>query len=429
MRKLLAIIITDVQMYLSEIGNLVGLLVLPVGMTLLLGFAFTGVADEPSSIRADLIDQDNTPQSAQMIETLKQVNERLVLCPSDASQENVNCALSDEAELTVEAARERVRNNTSRALIVIPAGYGAAIQQGSEVTVDYYTLSELSGGIDPVRTALDAVVQRSNSSVIAAEVALDAAQRVDNDTFSARENPEQARNTFRDATRKRAQELLAQTPADVQFTTADTAADDSQVSGITQGFGQSVPGQGTMFVMFTVLSGMGLLIKERRQWTLQRLVVMPVSRAQILGGKLGAYFVLGMLQYVIVFVIGGLVGMDFGDSPFGLLLMMTSFVAATTALTLLLATVVTSEGQAGSLTTLLALTLAPLGGAWWPIEITPEFMQTAGHISPVAWAMDGFRQIIFFGAGIMDVLPYAGVLLAFAAVCFVIGVRRFRYEM
>ena len=44
------------------------------------------------------------------------------------------------------------------------------------------------------------------------------------------------------------------------------------------GFGQSIPGMGSMFVMFTVMAGMSILLRERNQWTLQRLVVMPLRR-------------------------------------------------------------------------------------------------------------------------------------------------------
>jgi ABC-2 type transport system permease protein len=72
--------------------------------------------------------------------------------------------------------------------------------------------------------------------------------------------------------------------------------------------------------------------------------------------------------------------------------------------------------------------LAPLGGAWWPLEITPQFMQIIGHISPIAWAMDGFRSLIFYGGTLTDVLLPVAVLLGASLVFLVIGARYFRYE-
>ena len=55
-------------------------------------------------------------------------------------------------------------------------------------------------------------------------------------------------------------------------------------------------------------------------------------------------------------------------------------------------------------------------------------MQTIGHLSPVAWAMDGFQDLIYFGGGFGDVLPDVGVLLGAAVVLFVVGIRSFKYE-
>src|SRR5690606_41999788 len=45
---------------------------------------------------------------------------------------------------------------------------------------------------------------------------------------------------------------------------------------------------------------------------------------------------------------------------------------------------------------LLGLTFASLGGAWWPLEIVPRYMQQIGHLSPIAWAMDAFRDLLFY---------------------------------
>jgi hypothetical protein len=42
--------------------------------------------------------------------------------------------------------------------------------------------------------------------------------------------------------------------------------------------------------------------------------------------------------------------------------------------------------------------------------------------------MDGFQDIIFYGGGLVDVLPEMGVLMAIALVCFAIGILGFRYE-
>jgi ABC-type multidrug transport system permease subunit len=54
-------------------------------------------------------------------------------------------------------------------------------------------------------------------------------------------------------------------------------------------------------------------------------------------------------------------------------------------------------------------------------------MQFIGHLTPVAWVMDAFRDLLFYGGNLVDVLPEIGVLLAAAAVLFGVGIWRFRY--
>ncbi|RMF82114.1 MAG: ABC transporter permease [Chloroflexi bacterium] len=155
---------------------------------------------------------------------------------------------------------------------------------------------------------------------------------------------------------------------------------------------------------------------------------MPVSNAHILGGLILAFFVLGMIQYAVVFLVGIAVGLNLGSDPVAIVLIMMAFTLTTGGLTFVLANFIRTEQQAGSLTTLLGLTLAPLGGAWWPLEIVPDFMRTIGHLSPVAWAMDGFRELIFFDGTLADVWLYIVILLGYAIVLFAFGVYRFSYE-
>jgi ABC-2 type transport system permease protein len=154
---------------------------------------------------------------------------------------------------------------------------------------------------------------------------------------------------------------------------------------------------------------------------------MPVRRGQVLGSKMLTYFALGMLQFAVVFAVGLAVGLDFGPSPLLLLPVTAAFALCCTGLTFAIAPALTSERQASVVAQLLALTLAPLGGAWWPLEVVPRFMQLLGRLSPVAWAMDAFRDLIFYGGGWAAILPEIGVLLAATVLLFGLGIRRFRY--
>jgi ABC-2 type transport system permease protein len=183
-----------------------------------------------------------------------------------------------------------------------------------------------------------------------------------------------------------------------------------------------------MYVMLTILPAVGAFIRARREGTIQRLVTMPIRRSQILGGMLLARFLLGLIQYGIVFGFGLFLGVRYGSDPLALILVMVSFTLCVTALMIALTGFIRTEMQATGITLFLGLTLAPLGGAWWPLDIVPEAMRIVGHISPIAWAMDAYHALIFYGGGLLDVLPSVAVLLGMAAILFAIGVRRFSFE-
>ena len=423
MQAILTIILNDLRIFFSRRGNLIGLLVIPILLTLVLGFSLGGTGGGPTRLRVDLIDLDQTEMSARLIDELHAANAALALCPLDNDADDY-CQL-EEAPLNLERAIERARQGTTRALIVIPAGYATALETFQRADIDYYsTFDPMIPG--PVLHTLEVVLQRVNSASLTTGVA---AALLDNLTgaLALPALSETARADSMRALYLRAQQKLTEQPAPIRFTVTYPAPIASYAAS-ANGFNQSAPGAGSMYVMFTVLGGMAALLRERRQWTLQRLIALPLSRGQILGSKIGAFFVRGMIQYLIIFAVGAAAGMNFGGNPLGLLTVMVAFVLCITALTFALAPRITSESQANGVVLLLSLSLAPLGGAWWPLDIVPEFMQTIGHLSPVAWAMDGFQDLIYFGGGFGDVLPDVGVLLGAAVVLFVVGIRSFKYE-
>jgi ABC-2 type transport system permease protein len=258
----------------------------------------------------------------------------------------------------------------------------------------------------------------------AVQVAVDAAESIAAAFPALTFRDEADRAAFFDGVRARAQALWQVDPIAVNYVQNSAV----EANPGTSGFSQSVPGIGSMYVMLTILPAVGAFIRARHEGTIQRLVTMPVRRSQILGGMLLARFLLGLIQYGIVFGFGLFLGVRYGSDPLALILVMVSFTLCVTALMIALTGFIRTEMQATGITLFLGLTLAPLGGAWWPLDIVPEAMRIVGHISPIAWAMDAYHALIFYGGGLLDVLPSVAVLLGMAAILFAIGVRRFSFE-
>ena len=72
--------------------------------------------------------------------------------------------------------------------------------------------------------------------------------------------------------------------------------------------------------------------------------------------------------------------------------------------------------------------MAMIGGCYWPVEITPPFMQKVALLTPTGWAMVGLKNTVARGMGVEAVLVPVAVLLGMAGVFFVVGLSRLRLE-
>jgi ABC-2 type transport system permease protein len=171
------------------------------------------------------------------------------------------------------------------------------------------------------------------------------------------------------------------------------------------------------------------ILREKQDGTFRRLMVAPMSRAALLIGKVLPYYLVNLLQVAVMFAVGVIIfGMTLGNDPLALVLLTLAAAAASTGLGLLVSALGKTAEQIGGLSTLLVITLAAIGGVMVPSYVMPDFMQTLSRISPHAWALAGYQDVIVRGLGTAAIMPEVGVLMLFAAVFFSLAVWRFKFE-
>jgi ABC-type multidrug transport system permease subunit len=186
-------------------------------------------------------------------------------------------------------------------------------------------------------------------------------------------------------------------------------------------------------VMFTLLvlltSGAVLLVAERREGLLRRLASTPIPRSAVVLGKWIGRMALGLVQIAFALLTGAvLFHMNWGPDFGAVALVLVVYAGLNASLGLLLGSVARSEGQSVGIGVLTSNVMAALGGCWWPIEITPAWMQKLALVLPTGWAMDALHKLVSFQAGPWSVLPHV-VALALAALAAGWGaVRLFRFE-
>jgi len=199
---------------------------------------------------------------------------------------------------------------------------------------------------------------------------------------------------------------------------------------IPVGFEQAIPGILVMFTLLVLLtSGAQMLVLERVRGLLRRLASAPMTRTEVVAGKWGGRMVLAALQVGFALIVGTyLFKMDWGPDLAMIMLVLAAWAAFCASAGLLLGSIARTEGQAAGLGVLIANVLAALGGCWWPIEITPDWMQGLQMLMPTGWTMDALHKLISFQAGAASALPNVAILLTGSLVVTWLAVKRFRYE-
>jgi ABC-type multidrug transport system permease subunit len=196
-------------------------------------------------------------------------------------------------------------------------------------------------------------------------------------------------------------------------------------------FDQNVPGFSITFLLLGMLLGVSLGLLDERDWgTLSRLRAMPVAAPSILVGKLLARFTVGVVQMITLLAAGWLVfDVSLGPQPWALLLPTLGIVFAGTAFGLVVAAVASSREAVVPVGSIVIITMAAVGGCWWPIDLEPRWMRTVALAFPTTWAMDAFNDLMIRRRTFEAALRPTAVMLAYGALYLFIGLTIFRRRL
>ncbi len=213
--------------------------------------------------------------------------------------------------------------------------------------------------------------------------------------------------------------LAAVEPAPVVIRLTGPEGSLPQVSAGPNSAQQASAGQLITWTLLSLLGAAEVFVSERLRGTWQRLLLMPTNRLTLLSGKLLGRWLLGLVQIALLMIFGeALSHVGWSRSPLAALLVSLSFALAGVSLGMLLATLLRTRAQASGLVIGLSMALAALGGAWFPLEITPPLFQRLALLFPTTWAMQAYTAILTRGASVSQVLPAIGALLGFSLLYF-----------
>lgn len=383
MGKIIVLAGNDLRLTIRDRASFIWMLLMPIAFMWIFGQAGGGGTSGPPKFTLSVDDRDGGWLARALI----------------ADLESGNVELRPVAGIDPDDDQPRVRT------LVIPSGLTEGVLAGEQQRL---ALIKDADADQDFSLAAEVHITRTIVRTLGRLVEIEAAVEADADPIVLVEE-------FRD--RGRRPPLVG-----LEVSTAGTGRP------VPAGFAQSVPGMLTMTVlMMTVIYGGVFLTNEKKSRMLSRQVTLPVTRRQIILGKLCGRFLIAAMQIAILLLAGRfLFGISFGNSALGLVLLLTSYALAVAGLAVMLGALLRTPEQASGVGWMLSMVLAAMGGCWWPSEVVPDWLWKAAHVLPTAWAMDAFHALISFGAGVEAVVAPSLALLAFGVLFAAVGARFLR---
>lgn len=366
--RILAIAGTDLRRLFRERSNLFFVLVLPLVLILVLGTVFGSfepriavVHDGDDAIAADLV----------------------------AALEDIDGA-DVETGTDVDAALRSLRRDDLEAVVIVPDDLGERIRAGESAEVGFVSVPD-SGGFE-TRALVDAVVADTAAR-------LSTARFLDSEGLVA----------FDEA-------LVGDTvaPPGPGLSVAVQDPDGGPPSDTDQR-GFLAAQQLVLFVFVNSLAAATAIITTRRLGVARRVLATPTRTWEVVAGiGLGRFAIAAFQGVFIVVAAWAVFGVDWGD-PVASLALVVMFALVGTGAAILVGSTFSNEAQAGPFGIFAALALAALGGSMVPLEVYSDGLRRIAHITPHAWANDGFSTVIREGGGIGDITTELAVLAGFAS--------------
>ena len=184
---------------------------------------------------------------------------------------------------------------------------------------------------------------------------------------------------------------------------------------------QNVPAWALFGMFFIVVPVSGALIRERQSGTFRRLMTMPISLAGLLAGKVIAYILVCMAQFVLMVAIGsfalpllGTSGLVVGPEWPVVGIIALSAALAATGYGIMVGVLARSYEQASVFGAVSIVIAAALGGVMIPVYVMPRSMQAVSVVSPLAWGLNAFQDVFVREGTLRTVGPNLARLALFS---------------
>jgi ABC-2 type transport system permease protein len=181
-----------------------------------------------------------------------------------------------------------------------------------------------------------------------------------------------------------------------------------------------------MLIMMTAMA----VVREREHGTLEQLIVTPLTRSEIMIGKLVPYVIVGLVQITTVLLVGSLMfHVPIRGNLLDIYAAALVFIIVSLGLGLFISTLAQTQAQAMQMSVFVLMPNMLLAGFMFPREAMPLPARIAGWALPLTHFLQIMRGVILKGIGVRDLWVQSLALIASAFVFFSFATARFQKKL
>lgn len=179
------------------------------------------------------------------------------------------------------------------------------------------------------------------------------------------------------------------------------------------------------FVIYTIAFSVSSILEEKKAGIWDRIILSPVTKTGMYMGHLVYSFLIGCAHIFIMFSVFRFgFGFQLGDKIGLLITAAVLYVLSIVALSILISSLVRTAQQYNAIIPLLSVSMAMLGGAYWPIELVDNpFLIAAAKVVPLAYGMEALKGAAVYNLGWIELAQPLGILALITVLCMGVGIN------
>jgi ABC-2 type transport system permease protein len=170
-----------------------------------------------------------------------------------------------------------------------------------------------------------------------------------------------------------------------------------------------------------IITGISFL-RERTQGTLERLLVAPISRMDIVAGYLLGLLLFALIQTLIMFFyMVYVLNINYHGDLWQILIFQVLMGINAVCLGTFFSAFARNEFQMIQFIPLLIVPQIFLCGLFIPVSQMPDYLQWIGKFLPLTYGVEGIKALMLQGKSLLDIGKDIGVLAAYAAVLLILA--------